>query len=75
MKRLAVDVGGTFTDVVYIDEETVQVVCDKVRSTPDDPIRGVIEAIKKVKPEMRETAILIFGSTVGLNTILQKKGA
>jgi N-methylhydantoinase A len=75
LKRLAVDVGGTFTDVVYVDEDTMQVKSDKVRSTPDDPIRGVMEAIKKVKPEMGEAGILIFGSTVGLNTLLQKKGA
>ena len=75
MKRLAVDVGGTFTDIVYIDEDTMRVRYEKVRSTPDDPIRGVIEAIKKINHEMGKIAVLIFGSTVGLNILIQKKGA
>jgi len=34
MKRIAVDIGGTFTDIVYIDESTIQIAVDKVRSTP-----------------------------------------
>ena len=75
MRRMAVDVGGTFTDIVYIDEDTMQVKFDKARSTPDAPIRGIMESIHKINPEMSKIAVFIFGSTVGLNTLLQKKGA
>ncbi len=75
MKRLAVDIGGTFTDIVYIDEDTMQIVVDKVRTTPEDPGRGVLEAIKKIKTDMAKIAIFILGSTVGLNTLVQRKGA
>lgn len=75
MKRLAVDIGGTFTDIVYIDEDTMQIVVDKVRTTPDDPGRGVLEAIKKSKVDTAKITIFTLGSTVGLNTLVQRKGA
>ena len=46
MKRIGVDVGGTFTDLVLVDEEAGRVTVDKVPSTPDDPSRGVIAGIR-----------------------------
>ena len=45
MKRIGVDVGGTFTDLILVDEETGRITVDKVPSTPDDPARGVVEGI------------------------------
>jgi N-methylhydantoinase A/oxoprolinase/acetone carboxylase beta subunit len=51
MKRIAVDIGGTFIDIVYIDEDAMQIVVDKVRSTPWDIGQAVLEAIKKIKVE------------------------
>jgi N-methylhydantoinase A len=75
MKRLAVDIGGTFTDIVYIDDDTMQIVVDKVRTTPEDPGHGVLEAIKKIKVDMAKIAIFIHGTTVSLNTLVQRKGA
>ena len=46
MKRIGVDVGGTFTDLILVDEEAGKITVDKVPSTPDDPARGgVIEGI------------------------------
>jgi len=75
MIRLAVDIGGTFTDIVYINEETMSVVVDKVRSTPEDPGQGVLEAIAKIKADMGKVAIFTHGSTVAMNTLVQKKGA
>jgi N-methylhydantoinase A len=41
VKRLAFDIGGTFTDFVYEDDETVHVL--KVPTTPDDPAQGVLD--------------------------------
>jgi N-methylhydantoinase A len=45
MKRIAVDIGGTFTDIVYIDEDTMRIVVDKVRSTPRDIGQAVLVRI------------------------------
>lgn len=75
MKRIAVDIGGTFTDIVYIDEEALQIVADKVRSTPSDIGRAVFEAIKKIGVDMREVSLFVHGTTVGLNTVVQRLGA
>jgi N-methylhydantoinase A len=75
MIRLAVDIGGTFTDIVYIDDDTMQIVVDKVRTTPEDPGHGVLEAIKKIKVEMAKISIFTLGTTVGVNTLVQRKGA
>ena len=36
MKRIGVDIGGTFTDIVYFDDDSAEVIIDKVRSTPQD---------------------------------------
>src|SRR5690348_13905789 len=43
MKRLGVDVGGTFTDLIYIDDEGGNILIHKLASTPDDPSRGTIQ--------------------------------
>ena len=75
MKRIAVDIGGTFTDIVLIDEDTMRIVVDKVRSTPWDISQAVLDAIDKTKINMSEVDLFIHGTTVGINTIVQKKGA
>ncbi len=75
MKRIAVDIGGTFTDIVYADENTVQMVADKVRSTPWDVGQAVLEAIKKIKVNMSEVGLFVHGTTAGINTIAQRRGA
>jgi N-methylhydantoinase A len=48
MKRLGVDVGGTFTDLIYVDDEAGQVMIHKLATTPDDPSRGTIQGIKEL---------------------------
>jgi N-methylhydantoinase A len=75
MRRLAVDTGGTFTDIVYIDDETMQIIVDKVPTTPADLSQGVLEAIKKINIDLSGVALFIHGTTAGLNTIAQRKGA
>ena len=45
MKRLGVDVGGTFTDLIYIDDEGANILIHKLATTPDDPSRGTVEGI------------------------------
>ena len=44
--RIAIDTGGTFTDVVALDEETGEESVIKVASTPDDPSKALVEAVE-----------------------------
>ena len=75
MKRIAVDIGGTFTDIVYLDDEDDEMITDKVRSTPSEVGRAVFAAIEKIGVEMSEVDGLVHGTTVGLNAVVQGKGA
>ena len=75
MKRLAVDTGGTFTDIVFIDDETMQIIVDKVPTTPSDLGKGVLDAIRKINIDISGVELFIHGTTAGLNTIAQRTGA
>jgi N-methylhydantoinase A len=74
---LGIDVGGTFTDVVVYDDHAQQVLVDKVSSTPANPERGVIEAIRKLRDVhgLNTDALGVFahGSTVATNALLESK--
>src|ERR1700757_808104 len=71
--RIAIDTGGTFTDCVWIDPTTRRLRMLKVFSTPSDPSQAIVEALKKIAPE--QDLILLHGTTVGTNTLLERKGA
>ena len=71
--RIAIDTGGTFTDCVWIDPRTRRLQMLKVFSTPPDPSRAIVDAVKKIAPE--QDFILLHGTTVGTNTLLERKGA
>lgn len=71
--RIAIDTGGTFTDCVWIDPSTRRLRMLKIFSTPADPSRAIVDAIGKIA---RGTEfILLHGTTVGTNTLLERKGA
>src|SRR5205823_3503142 len=69
--RVAVDTGGTFTDCVWIEDGQVRML--KVFSTPADPAEAIVKALKKIG--IKDSLILLHGTTVGTNTLLQRKGA
>src|SRR6476659_4486940 len=71
----AVDVGGTFTDLVVLDEQTGEVSYAKAPTTPQQPARGVLDAIRKSVLELSEATTLFHGTTLGINTMLERKGA
>jgi N-methylhydantoinase A len=71
--RIAIDTGGTFTDCVWIDPATRRLRMLKVFSTPSDPSRAIVEAIRKIAAQAH--FILLHGTTVGTNTLLERKGA
>ena len=79
MKRLGVDVGGTFTDLIYVDDEAGQVMIHKLATTPDDPSRGTIQGIKELTEEAGETPgaldQVFHGTTIATNIVIEHNGA
>jgi len=73
--RGAVDIGGTFTDVVAYDDETGEVRVGKALSTPRDLIDGVFDGLGNAAIGADELASLIHGSTVVVNALIERKGA
>jgi len=69
--RVAIDTGGTFTDCVWSDHGRPQML--KVFSTPADPSQAIIEALRKINHAGE--LIILHGTTVGTNTLLERKGA
>src|SRR6201987_3177647 len=69
--RIAIDTGGTFTDCVWVERGRVRML--KVFSTPADPSQAIAEAVHKISGDA--AIILLHGTTVGTNTLLQRKGA
>src|ERR1700726_3177566 len=69
--RIAIDTGGTFTDCVYLKDGSPAVL--KLPSTPDDPARSVLEAIRQIAAE--GDAEIRHGTTIGTNALLERKGA
>jgi N-methylhydantoinase A len=70
--RVAIDTGGTFTDCVWIDSAGRTRML-KVFSTPADPSQAIVEALRKVNHAGE--LVLLHGTTVGTNTLLERKGA
>ena len=77
--RIGVDSGGTFTDVVAYDPERGSLVFHKVGSTPDDPAAGIVSgalgAAERAEAQPTDVAMLIHGTTVATNQVLQRAGA
>jgi N-methylhydantoinase A len=71
--RIAIDTGGTFTDCVWIDPASGQLRMLKVFSTPADPSQAIRQAIEKISGEGER--MILHGTTVGTNTLLERKGA
>jgi N-methylhydantoinase A len=76
--KVATDAGGTFTDMVAFDEGTGTIFVGKALTTPSDPSRGVVAAIR----QGRETglasdnvSLFVHGGTTAINAITERKGA
>src|SRR5499433_2384916 len=75
--RVTVDTGGTFSDFVYLNEETGALSIAKLPSTPDDPSRAIlagIEALLATAGEAADIGYFCHGTTVGTNALLEGKG-
>ncbi|MCI2239040.1 hydantoinase/oxoprolinase family protein [Paenibacillus sp. TRM 82003] len=73
--RIAVDVGGTFTDVVKLVPDTGELRFEKVATTPSEPTRGVLAAFDAAEAPLGEVSTFNHGSTLGLNSLLTRTGA
>lgn len=71
--RVAVDVGGTFTDVFIFDEQNKNVQVAKTPSTPSEPQRGVLNGIEKAEIKGNDILMFSHGTTVGTNALIERK--
>lgn len=72
MRLLGIDTGGTFTDLVYFDGDTIAT--HKVLSSPDAPERAILQGINEMQITLDESLHVIHGSTVATNAVLEGKG-
>ena len=72
--RLAVDIGGTFTDFIVYDEESGAYRSGKVPTTAADPSRGVLDGVTSLDLDLADVSFAVHGTTIGLNTFLQRRG-
>ena len=78
MKTIAVDTGGTFTDMVVLEHETGEVEVLKTPSTPHDPGQATLDGLAELIAgglRAEEVASFTHGTTVGTNILVQDKGA
>jgi len=73
--RLAVDIGGTFVDAIELDTGTGEFRFEKASTTPQNPSDGVLNAIAALKTPLGQTALFTHGTTLGLNAVLERRGA
>jgi len=77
--RLGVDIGGTFTDLVVIDEATGAARVGKILTTPKDPAHAVEQGIAALLEESRTAAsavrAVVHGTTLATNALIERKGA
>jgi len=73
--RIAIDVGGTFTDVVKLVPETGELRFEKVPTTPSEPTAGVLAAFGKAEADPADVSTFNHGRTLGLNSLLTRTGA
>jgi N-methylhydantoinase A len=71
--RVAVDVGGTFTDVFVLDEDTAEVRVAKVPSTPRDPMQGVMDGVAAAEVDLRDVTLFSHGTTVATNALITRR--
>src|SRR2546426_6881306 len=76
---LGVDIGGTFTDFVLVDEQTGTMVFAKQLTTPHDPSLSVLDGVHQLLADHRvpisEVRALVHGTTLATNALIERKGA
>ena len=77
--RVGVDVGGTFTDLILMDEASGAFVVAKTESRPDQPQEAILDGLRTLlqreQVQPAQVGSFVHGTTLGLNTLLTRKGA
>jgi len=73
--RLAADIGGTFTDIAAFDEAGNRLLLGKSLSTPRVMVEGIAAGVAKAGSSFAEAGLFLHGSTVAINTMLERTGA
>lgn len=73
--RIAVDIGGTFTDLAAFDETSGKLLFGKALSTHDDLPRGIQDTLDGAGVLCSEASLFLHGSTIAINTLLERTGA
>jgi N-methylhydantoinase A len=73
--RLAADIGGTFTDVAAFDDATGRLSFGKVLTTPARLVEGITAGVAKAGADYAATRLFLHGSTIAINTMLERTGA
>src|SRR3990170_7118915 len=72
---IAVDIGGTFTDLVAFDHENHKVIYAKSPTTYDNLVEGILDCFNKAKIRPAEASLVNHGTTLVINSLIQRKGA
>jgi N-methylhydantoinase A/oxoprolinase/acetone carboxylase beta subunit len=79
VKRLGVDVGGTFTDLIYVDDEAGKILVHKIPTTPDDPSQGTVQGLRELTEQAGEAPSALdqvfHGTTIATNIVIEHNGA
>jgi len=71
--RIAVDVGGTFTDICIMDETSGAIRIEKTASTPDDPMQAIMNGIGQADVNLSEVSMFSHGTTVATNALITRR--
>ncbi|HVU13138.1 MAG TPA: hydantoinase/oxoprolinase family protein [Phototrophicaceae bacterium] len=73
--RIATDIGGTFTDLVYLNEDTGEIHVEKASTTPHDFAQGILDTLAKAPGlDTAKTSFFVHGTTVVINALTERKG-
>ena len=71
--RVAVDIGGTFTDICILDEDSGALRVAKTASTPEDPLIGAMRGLEEAEVDLTDVTLFSHGTTVATNALITRK--